>query len=1023
MLKIAENAILATLMSNPSKINGPEDNFLTAYNTLNKGQKQAVDAIEGPVMVIAGPGTGKTQILTLRIANILRQTDTKPEQILALTFTDSGAQAMRARLATFIGNDAYHVPIHTFHSFAGELIRNYPDSYENIVGGRPASEIEKIRIVEQLLDSNDYKRLRPSGDHRYYVRPILGAISTLKKEYVSADKFAEFIAEQEKQLLGIEKIHEKGAHKGKVRGEYQDAEKHLERNRELLSLYRLYVAMLKEQGLYDFEDMILDTIKALESSEDMLLDVQEQYQYLLADEHQDVNQSQNRLIELIASYHESPNVFVVGDEKQAIYRFQGASLENFLYFEDAYKGATTISLVDNYRSDQRILDVAQDGIETDDVDLKKLRVPLMAANTFDTLVAKQEFSHIAIENDWVVSRVREYQEAGVSWDEIAVIVRTNREVEQFATLMRKAEIPVAPSADGDVLKHPVINNIKILLRVATSPLDESALVELLHAPYWNIPVSDLVMLLMSRSYNNRIINIINDESALKEIGIKDIQPFLKIVSLFEKAKVKSVTETPLQVLEYLLRESGFVDYVVKNHPYEGVRVVRRLYDEVEMMVLQGEVKNLGSILEHLAIYESYNLSLSAPFIQTTTKAVSVMTAHKAKGLEFEVVMIPHLTDNSWGTKLRTSLFTLPTTKHILEDTKEVLKEQAEDDGRRLFYVALTRAKRVLECSHSTNNSEGRGLTPSRFLADIDEAKIAKIETGDFEKEFDLVKDIEALPDVKLGSDFLKLALAKNGWSATSFNNYCKSPWEYIYKNVLRFPAIKTPSLLFGTAVHATLDQIVQQLAEGSEVSDSQVKEILEKSLGKYPLSVTEFTRQLEKGFEALMAYVPELKKTLPKVVKTEYPLHAVLSTGITEFPEVTLTGNFDRLDFDEKGNVVLVIDYKTGKSKTRNDIEGNTKNSTGSYKRQLVFYALLLSLHKDERFHCKTGVLSFVQPDKNGKIHEESFTITDEEVEELRLQIIEATRVVVTGECLREVCDPDQCEYCHLIGVLVGDDE
>jgi len=973
MLKIIQNAILASLMSNTDQSKKPEDNFLIAYNKLNMGQKQAVDAIEGPVMVIAGPGTGKTQILTLRIANILRQTDTKPEQILALTFTDSGAEAMRARLTTFIGVDAYHVPIHTFHSFAGELIRKYPDAYENIVGGRPASEIEKIHIVEQLLDGNEYKRLRPSGDHRYYVKPILGAIATLKKEYVSADKLAEFIGEQEKQLLGIEKIHEKGAHKGKVRGEYLDAEKSLERNQELLSLYRHYTALMKEQKLYDFEDMILDTIKALESSDDMLFDVQEQYQYLLADEHQDVNQSQNRLIELVASYHERPNVFVVGDEKQAIYRFQGASLENFLFFEDVYKDATIISLVDNYRSDQRILDVAQDCIETDDESLKKLRLPLKAFNVREALVSKQEFSHVAMENDWVVDRIKEHNDAGIVWSEMAIIVRTNREVQQFAALLRKVGVPVAPSVDGDVLQHPIINNIKILIRA---------------------------------------------------IGVKDTQAFLRISKLLQTATARSVTETPVQVLEYILRESGLLDYVVKIDPFEGVRVVRRLYDEVEAMVLQGEMKSLASILEHLAVSEAYNLPLSAPFVQSTTEAINIMTAHKAKGLEFEVVMIPHLTDNVWGgSRQRTSLFKLPTTKHTLTDTKDTLKVQTEDDERRLFYVALTRAKRILECSYATNNAEGRGLTPSRFLMTLEEEKISEVNTEEYENKFNPLKDIVVMPVHDIDSEFLRVALTKNGWSATSFNNYSKSPWEYIYKNVLRFPAIKTPALLFGTAIHSVLDRVVQKTVVGTEMSDSEVSELLSQTLGKYPFSVTEFTRQHEKGFEALMTYLPHLKQSLPKVVKTEYSLHAILSTGIPEFPEVILTGNFDRLDFDEEGNVVRVIDYKTGKPKTRNDIEGKTKNSTGAYKRQLVFYVLLLSLHKDPRFHSNTGVLSFVQPDKNGEVREESFTITDEEVEELRVQIIEATKAVVSGDCLKEQCDSEQCDYCHLISSFINEDE
>ena len=168
--------------------------FLEAYNRLNSEQKKAVDTIEGPVMVIAGPGTGKTQILTLRIAHILRTTDTQPESILALTFTESGARAMRARLHTYIGPSSYRVHIHTFHEFAGSLIRQYPDAYERAVGGRPASDLEKIGIIEEIIETGGIHALRPHGNPEYYIKPIMGALALLKREYITPDAFTAIIA-------------------------------------------------------------------------------------------------------------------------------------------------------------------------------------------------------------------------------------------------------------------------------------------------------------------------------------------------------------------------------------------------------------------------------------------------------------------------------------------------------------------------------------------------------------------------------------------------------------------------------------------------------------------------------------------------------------------------------------------------------------------------------------------------------------------------------------------------------------
>src|SRR3989344_5509513 len=273
--------------------------------------------------------------------------------------------------------------------------------------------------------------------------------------------------------------------------------------------------------------MILDTIAALESSPDMLLDVQEQYQYILADEHQDVNQSQNRLIELIASYHEHPNVFVVGDEKQAIYRFQGASLDNFLYFGDVYKDALTIALTENYRSDQTILDAAHASIKTDDPTLAPLRVPLTAAKSFKASLTVQQFAHTAVEEGFIVAQIESEIAAGVHPEEIADIVRTNREVGLFTKLAL------------------------VLLRAVVEPENERLLAELLHAPYLKVSTSDLVRVLSARTYARSLRNLIEDEDGLKELGVKDVAAFSQVLAVLNTAKDLSVTKSAAEIVEYV----------------------------------------------------------------------------------------------------------------------------------------------------------------------------------------------------------------------------------------------------------------------------------------------------------------------------------------------------------------------------------------------------------------------------------------------------------------------------------------
>lgn len=992
------------------------DNFNRAYANLNSEQKLAVDSVEGPVMVIAGPGTGKTQILTLRIANILKETDTRPENILALTFTDSGVRAMRNRLISFVGKDAYLVPIHTFHSFAGDLIRRYPDAYKNIIGGKPASDLEKIRIIEELLEEGSFKRLRPHGNHSYYVKPILGAITTMKRENISPTKLATANESMVNNLDQIEKFHTKGAHKGKVRGEYLDIQKSLEKNQELLYLYQHYIVKMRAERLFDFEDMILDTIEALQTNEEMLFDVQERYQYILADEHQDVNQSQNLLIKIIASYHDNPNVFVVGDEKQAIYRFQGASLENFLFFEDIYKSAKTIALNNNYRSGQEILDLAHESIKTDDPKLKDLRLPLVANKKVEVILGKQVFSHKAVEDAWLVQQIKKYHDEGVSWSEMAIIVRTNKEVSGLATLLRKANIPVLPSADSDILEHPIFLHIKTLINALVEKTDEVALAEVLQAPYWNLEINDLIKVFLARSYQDHLSSIIASEEKLKNSGVENPKAFLRISQVFNEARAKELTHSPAQVLEFLLTQSGFLDSVLQQSVYDGIRVVRRLYDEIESMFEKKEVSTLRDVLRQLELLTQYKIALNAPFIETKSNAVNLLTAHKAKGLEFEVVFLPHLCDKNWQGTSTSEKFNLPITKQVLD--KESAKLQAEDDERRLFYVALTRAKRVIECSYALKDEEGKELGSAIFFMEIEHLFKENNEIIKFEEDFAPLNDLMPLPKPKIDAEFLRITLAKRGWSATTYSNYCKSPWEYICKNVLRIPTIKSPELQFGTTIHAVLEKIVDlYLAQGA-VSDSEVKKLLEQELNKCSLTTTEFTRQHERGFSALMSYLPKLINSLGKSSKTEYSIKAILETGLVDFPEVMITGNFDRLDFDEEGRVIRVIDYKTGKSKTRGVIEGKTKDSDGRYKRQLVFYALLLSEQKDPLLYSANGRISFVEPDEKGVIREEDFTVTEEEIAELRRDIIEATKAVVSGACLEVSCDKEECEHCDFVELL-----
>ena len=600
-------------------------------------------------------------------------------------------------------------------------------------------------------------------------------------------------------------------------------------------------------------------------------------------------------------------------------------------------------------------------------------------------------------------------------EEIAIILRSNREVEAFATMLRKNGIEANATADGDILFHPITTAVRSLLTAVLEPGNEKALFSVLHAPYWNITRHDLVRILRERSYARPLSNIIHDTKYLESLELGSTDACERVVRVLEDARARMVNEAPHRVLEYVLRESGFIDHIMRTNPLEGGRVVRRLYDEIESMVRTHEMTSLHDIARMFTTRILHGLPLNAPYIHTQVHAVQVMTAHKSKGLEFEHVFVPHLTDHRWGDTSKPTYFKIPITKHIREDDFDAL-----DDERKLLYVAMTRAKKGLHLSSSAQNNDGRLFSPSRLLDTAGEAYVTTLNTDESEEHFNPLTMLgQKEKGVAIDAIFLREALAERGLSATSLNNYLRSPWTYFYRNVLRIPELQAESAQFGTALHNTLRRVTQYRSEKNELpSMTTIKGYLEHELGKLPLTIHEFTRLFERGLEALTLYLETICTTLPTATREEVKFEAKLKTGDGDFPEVLLTGNLDRLDYDTEGNLIRIVDYKSGKPKTRGYIEGTTKDSPGDYKRQLTFYALLLSLQDDTRLHTRDGLLSFVESDEKGKIHEEAYVITDEEVEALRVEIIRVVHEIVQGAFLNAPCDSSVCDYCHLVDEL-----
>lgn len=990
-------------------------NFNTLYRQLNNKQKEAVDAIEGPVMVIAGPGTGKTQILTLRIANILKKTDASPDSILALTFTESGVFSMRKRLVEMIGSAGYRVNIYTFHGFCNDIIKAYPDAFPRIIGANNINDIDKIAILKEIILKEELKTLKPFGDNFYYIHPLRSKISELKRENITPSKLGVIIEKQKKAYDAIEDLtYDKGAHKGKIKGKYKDLEKKIKKNEELLIIYKAYEEELEKRRYYDYDDMIVETIKALEADPDLLLQLQEEYQYVLADEHQDANNAQNRLLELLTDFHESPNLFIVGDEKQAIFRFQGASLDNFLYFKDKYKDAVLVTLEDNYRSQQGVLDAAHSLFSESTPLNANLKAP-------SAPIELRAFSNSDFEMLHLAKDIEEKIAEGVEPQEIAVIYRNNRDAEAVSCVLEKTKIPFIVESDQSVLQDTDIQKFVVLLKAVFHFGVDANLLQLLHANFLKIDPLDIYKILRHAQKDRvKLYDVIKDKQELEIAKVTDggvLNNLYRDLSGWKKvSENKGVRDT----VQMVATESGFLEYLLQHEEsVEKLEKLSGLFTDIGHLIENHKDYGFGDLINYFNDVEEHNVLIRKENKTSGVKAVRLMTAHKSKGLEFDYVYVIGAYDGHWGKQRSVTHF------DTVEDVSSVAPSGVKlDDERRLFYVALTRARLGVSVSFATTGAEGKQQLPSQFIEEIDEKLISEVTVGDIEKNLDTKLLLApgrkvVVPPIK-DKEFLNQIFLDQGLSVTALNNYLDCPWNYFYSNLLRVPKVPTKHLMFGTVVHAVLKDFFEKLKRGEDVNEKTFLKLFHEYINQHPFTESELKEAIEKGEVAFPGYYKTYKSSWNPDTLNEFRISVLLPVSNTEIGSLKLRGDLDKIEITDGGSEVNVVDYKTGKPKTRNHIEGKTKTSNGDYKRQLVFYKLLLDLHDEGKFTMLSGDIDFIEPDDKGKYHKERFEILPEEVDELKQTIQNVSQEIMDLSFWNSRCDKPDCHYCRLRDGMEG---
>lgn len=1025
--------------------------FDQLYASLNTAQKEAVDTIDGPVMVVAGPGTGKTQILAARIANILRQTDTSAYQILCLTYTDAGVVAMRERLVQFIGPLAYRVHIHTFHSLCNEIIQ-FNGAYFGFRNLQPATELDVYEIIREIIDElpvdSVLKRLK--GEVYYDATDLRSLFDLVKKENFDIGEIRQkadrYLQEKEDNGDFTYKVNGKNFKKGdRKEKDYNEEKLKVERLKAAADLYPVFNSKMSDRRLYDFSDMILWVLKAFKEDKNFLLNYQERYLYFLVDEFQDTNGSQLQLVNYLTEYWEVPNLFVVGDEDQSIYRFQGANVGNILEFADTYKSfLKTTVLRENYRSSQKILDASMALIQVNTDRIKEIDKQLQAMNPDYASELQgpviQEYFNPVHEAVGIGNAIMRLHSEGAAYSEMAVLYRNHRHVEDLVKFFNANNIPFNSRKKVNVLEELLVRKLLTILAYINAEITkpysgEPYIFEILNYDFYKIKPIELAKLSADiRSKRNMrwrdmLTEITSGPQDLfsNMAGMDSRTELRRLVSDLEYWISQANNLTVPQLVEKLIAKGGILSYVMQADGKRWqMQILRTFFDFVKEEAARKPEMKLKDLLDTIETYREFDIPVEALQVLHVPDSVNLMTLHGSKGLEFDHVFIIKAVDSEWIKKRGSS------SDFGLSKIYASFRENSESDIeeiRRLMYVGMTRARCGLNMSYYKYDLKEKEVNKLQFIAELEElaglqvqqAKPAEEDVLLFEGQY---YQYEETPEFELiDHAYLDILLADYTMSATHLNTYLRCPVSFYFNHILRVPSAKNESATFGTAMHDALEAMFRtmQMNEGNTLPElEELVKNFELSMWRNRDSFTEkgYQRYLANGRQVLpkyyARYAEQWKKE--KIFTVEKNMHHVELGGIP------IKGKLDRIVFD--GNNAYVVDFKTGnyeraRLKCRPPKEDPKPDNYeevygGDYWRQMIFYHLLIENDHSNRWTMNRGEMNFLEPDKHDQFYAEKFDVTPEDAAIVAGQVKDTHTRIMSHE-FQKGCGKENCEWCNFV--------
>ncbi len=884
-------------------------------DNLNSEQLQAVTHKEGPMLIVAGAGTGKTTVITRRIAYLAEQKIATLDSIAALTFTEKAAGEMKERVDLLVPMGYYDSWICTFHGFCERILKSHaldiglPTDFELL------DEVNQWVFVHKNLSNFELDYYKPLGNPSKFIDALLKHFSRCKDELINPEDYLNFANELQLNSDRSNPI-QLTKNDNKETNEGLNNQSEIQRLCEIANAYHTYQKLMLKHAYLDFGDLINYTISLFQKRPHILKYYQNKFKHILVDEFQDTNYAQYQLVRLLSGGHK--NLVVVGDDDQSIYKFRGASVSNIMKFKDDYPNFRQITLVQNYRSSQNILDLAYNFIQQNNPDRLEVKLAiekkLKSTSKAQGIIGVLEADDLAGELNSVANKILDIKatKPEATWNDFAILIRSNSAADELLPILASRKIPYTFVANKGLYKKPIILDVISYFKLLENGHDSNSLYRILCLPKFQLSHDELSTIL---AYGHKkalsLFDSIKQSSVLPEIGReaqKRIQTLLKCLADHSTlAKKLSAAELTVQ----LIRDLG-IDEKLREDTAENAdnrELMEQFYKKIEAFEQHNDDTSLHNFLTTL------DLEIQAGFEGSIKldpnigpESLKVMTVHAAKGLEFNYVFIINMVEQRFPTREKSDLIDIPDTlvKDILPEGDFHLQEE-----RRLFYVAITRAKSQIYLSWSKDYGGSRTKKPSQFL----------IETGLVPSE----KTNKATGKViftRPMSQQTKLLVLPTKFSYSQLNDFETCPLKYKYQHYLKLPVPGSCHTSFGQTIHKVFEEYLKTYKNSL---DFPQQDLFQKS-DKNPQPLPEFNllenlykkcwvddwykdRAQKENYRALGAkmlkiFYDSLKNNpfIPKYIEKFFQL---------KLGEYTFVGKIDRADQLENG--IEILDYKTGK--------------------------------------------------------------------------------------------------------------